>query len=101
MAHLMHTQPYMVHTLTLTLIPTQTQTQTLTLTPNPNPTPAPTPTLTLTLPLPCHQVHTTFQYGGAQGKRHRLRESMVWEDEPSYYAEPDFLHFDLDVTPNR
>ena len=22
---------------------------------------------------------------------------MVWEDEPSYYAEPDFLHFDLDV----
>lgn len=31
-------------------------------------------------------VHTTFQYGGAQGKRHRLRESMMWEDEPDYYA---------------
>ena len=23
---------------------------------------------------------------------------MVWEDEPAYYSEPDFLHFDLDVT---
>ena len=44
-----------------------------------------------------YMVHTTFQYGGAQGKRHRLREGMIWEDEPSYYAEPDFLHFDLDV----
>ena len=21
----------------------------------------------------------------------------MWEDEPAYYAEPDFLHFDLDV----
>ena len=41
MAHLMHTQPYM--------------------------------------------VHTTFQYGGAQGKRHRLREAMIWEDEPAYF----------------
>jgi len=56
MAHLMHTQPYM--------------------------------------------VHTTFQYGGAQGKRHRLREGMIWEDEPAYYSEADFLHFDLDV-PHR
>jgi len=23
-------------------------------------------------------VHTTFQYGGAPGKRHRLREAMLW-----------------------
>jgi len=23
-------------------------------------------------------VHTTFQYGGAPGKRHRLREAMIW-----------------------
>lgn len=30
-------------------------------------------------------VHTTFQYGGADGKRWRLREAMLWEDEPSYY----------------
>jgi len=33
-----------------------------------------------------YMVHTTFQYGGAQGKRHRLRESMMWEDEPEYYT---------------
>jgi hypothetical protein len=44
-----------------------------------------------------YMVHTTFQYGGAQGKRHRLRESMIWEDSEAYYSEPDFLHFDLDV----
>lgn len=44
-----------------------------------------------------YMVHTTFQYGGAQGKRHRLRESMVWEDEPGYYTQPDFLTYDLDV----
>jgi len=32
-----------------------------------------------------HSVHTTFQYGGAPGKRHRLREAMLWSDPPSYY----------------
>ena len=42
-------------------------------------------------------VHTTFQYGGAQGKRHRLRESMVWEDEPGYYADSNFLVFEPDL----
>ena len=52
MAHLMHTQPYM--------------------------------------------VHTTFQYGGVQGKRHRLREGMVWEDADEYYTQP-FLRFDIDL----
>ena len=25
-------------------------------------------------------VHTTFQYSGAVGKTHRLREAMLWED---------------------
>ena len=35
-----------------------------------------------------YMVHTTFQYGGAQGKRHRLREAMMWEDDPEYYAAP-------------
>jgi len=44
-----------------------------------------------------YMVHTTFQYGGAQGKRHRLRESMVWEDEPSYYSQPNFLSYDIDL----
>ena len=31
-------------------------------------------------------MHTTFQYSGAVGKTHRLREGMLWEDEPDYYA---------------
>ena len=42
-------------------------------------------------------VHTTFQYGGAQGKRHRLRESMMWEDEPDYYAAENFLVYEPDI----
>ena len=44
-----------------------------------------------------YMVHTTFQYGGAQGKRHRLRESMMWEDEPTYYSQPDFLVYEPDL----
>ena len=44
-----------------------------------------------------YMVHTTFQYGGAQGKRHRLRESMMWEDEPEYYAAPSFLVYEPDL----
>ncbi len=44
-----------------------------------------------------YMVHTTFQYGGAQGKRHRLRESMIWEDLPEYYAGPKFLRYDADL----
>ena len=35
-----------------------------------------------------YSVHTTFQYGGAPGKRHRLREAMLWEDPPEYYDPP-------------
>ena len=45
-------------------------------------------------------VHTTFQYGGAEGKRHRLREGMMWEDGPEYYSKPDFLTFTPDVPYN-
>ena len=33
-------------------------------------------------------VHTTFQYSGAVGKTHRLREGMLWSDPPSYYDPP-------------
>ena len=33
-----------------------------------------------------YMVHTTFQYGGVQGKRHRLREAMMWEDDPEYFT---------------
>lgn len=43
-----------------------------------------------------YMVHTTFQYGGTEGKRHRLREGMMWEDEPTYYSQ-DFLAFTPDI----
>ena len=32
-----------------------------------------------------YSVHTTFQYSGAVGKTHRLREAMLWEDEKDYF----------------
>lgn len=41
-------------------------------------------------------VHCTFQYGGSAGKRHRLREAMLWVDPPEYYGEGQFLSVDLD-----
>ena len=44
-----------------------------------------------------YMVHTTFQYGGAQGKRHRLREGLFWEDDAEYYNGPDFLSFEPDL----
>ncbi|KAL1504431.1 hypothetical protein AB1Y20_010837 [Prymnesium parvum] len=43
-----------------------------------------------------YMVHTTFQYGGAQGKRHRLREAMMWEDSEEYYS-GQFLSIEVDV----
>ena len=44
-----------------------------------------------------YMVHTTFQYAGAQGKRHRLRESMIWEDTEEYYAGDKFLVYEQDL----
>ncbi|KAI3429380.1 hypothetical protein D9Q98_005475 [Chlorella vulgaris] len=41
-------------------------------------------------------VHTTFQYGGSKGKRHRLREAMLWVDPPEYYSEGLFLSIDME-----
>lgn len=35
-----------------------------------------------------YAVHTTFQYAGTEGKRHRLREAMVFYDPPEYYNPP-------------
>jgi hypothetical protein len=32
-----------------------------------------------------YSVHTTFQYSGAVGKTHRLREAMMWDDGPEYF----------------
>ncbi|KAK4747966.1 hypothetical protein SAY87_014552 [Trapa incisa] len=41
-----------------------------------------------------YAVHTTFQYAGTEGKRHRLREGMVFYDPPQYYDAPGgFLSF--------
>ncbi|XP_044505463.1 arabinosyltransferase XEG113-like isoform X5 [Mangifera indica] len=41
-----------------------------------------------------YAVHTTFQYSGTEGKRHRLREGMVFYDPPEYYDSPGgFLSF--------
>jgi len=48
--------------------------------------------------VPPYSIHTTFQYSAAAGKRHRLREAMVWIDEPSYYDPPGgFLVYAPDV----
>lgn len=35
-----------------------------------------------------YALHTTFQYAGTDGKRHRLREGMVFYDPPEYYDAP-------------
>jgi hypothetical protein len=35
-----------------------------------------------------YSIHTTYQYGAAAGKRHRLREARVWYDPPEYYNPP-------------
>ncbi|XP_044467622.1 arabinosyltransferase XEG113-like isoform X2 [Mangifera indica] len=41
-----------------------------------------------------YAVHTTFQYAGTEGKRHRLREGMYFYDPPEYYDSPGgFLSF--------
>ncbi|GAB4857978.1 hypothetical protein Ancab_015882 [Ancistrocladus abbreviatus] len=41
-----------------------------------------------------YAVHTTFQYAGTPGKRHRLREGMMFYDQPEYYNSPGgFLSF--------
>ncbi|KAF8378946.1 hypothetical protein HHK36_028371 [Tetracentron sinense] len=42
-----------------------------------------------------YAVHTTFQYAGTEGKRHRLREAMVFYDQPEYYDSPGNLSFSL------
>ncbi|CAN4076416.1 unnamed protein product [Withania somnifera] len=43
------------------------------------------------LKLEAYAVHTTFQYAGTEGKRHRLREGMVFYDPPEYYNPPGGL----------
>ncbi|KAJ8526676.1 hypothetical protein K7X08_029153 [Anisodus acutangulus] len=43
------------------------------------------------LRLEAYDVHTTFQYAGTEGKRHRLREAKVFYDPPEYYNPPGGL----------
>jgi hypothetical protein len=41
-----------------------------------------------------YAVHATFQFAGTPGKRHRLRESMLFEDPPDYFDHPvGFISF--------
>ncbi|CAN1804053.1 Arabinosyltransferase XEG113 [Linum perenne] len=48
----------------------------------------------LQLRLEPYAVHTTFQYAGTEGKRHRLREAMAFYDPADYYDAPGgFLSF--------
>ncbi|GMH22835.1 hypothetical protein Nepgr_024678 [Nepenthes gracilis] len=48
----------------------------------------------LQLRLEPYAVHTTFQFAGTPGKRHRLREGMMFYDPPEYYTSPGgFLSF--------
>jgi hypothetical protein len=43
-----------------------------------------------------YAVHATFQYGGTPGKRHRMREALVWYgDTKEYYDHPGgFLSYE-------
>ncbi|KAL7159747.1 hypothetical protein ABFS83_01G048600 [Erythranthe nasuta] len=53
------------------------------------------------LKLEPYAVHTTFQYAGTDGKRHRLREAMVFYDPPEYYdAQGGFLTFKPSIPKN-
>mmetsp|Transcript_1565 Transcript_1565/g.3967 ORF Transcript_1565/g.3967 Transcript_1565/m.3967 type:complete len:521 (-) Transcript_1565:44-1606(-) len=45
-----------------------------------------------------YSIHTTYQYGGAPGKRHRLREAKVWIDPPAYYNPSGLLVYPPDVS---
>uniref|UniRef100_A0A0D6QZ75 Nucleotide-diphospho-sugar transferase domain-containing protein n=1 Tax=Araucaria cunninghamii TaxID=56994 RepID=A0A0D6QZ75_ARACU len=45
-----------------------------------------------------YAVHTTFQYAGTDGKRHRLREAMIFYDSPEYYdSKGGFLSFNSSI----
>ncbi|KAL0034633.1 hypothetical protein WJX77_000275 [Trebouxia sp. C0004] len=42
-------------------------------------------------------VHATFQFSGTPGKRHRMRESLLWDADPPEYFRPagGLLTFDM------
>ncbi|EIE21596.1 hypothetical protein COCSUDRAFT_17381, partial [Coccomyxa subellipsoidea C-169] len=49
--------------------------------------------------LDVYAVHATFQYSGTPGKRHRMRERLLWlADPPEYYDPPGgLLSFDFQL----
>jgi len=50
--------------------------------------------------LKAYVAHATFQYSGTPGKRHRFRESMFFEDPPSYYDHPKgFINLKMNLPP--
>ncbi|EPS58524.1 hypothetical protein M569_16289, partial [Genlisea aurea] len=50
--------------------------------------------------LKAYAVHTTFQFANRDGKRHRLREAMIFHDPPEYYDSPGgFLAFKAGIPP--
>ncbi|XP_024520921.1 arabinosyltransferase XEG113 [Selaginella moellendorffii] len=48
------------------------------------------------LGLDVYAVHTTFQFAGTEGKRHRLREAQLFFDKPEYY-QGRFIAFDASI----
>lgn len=43
-----------------------------------------------------YAVHATFQFSGTPGKRHRMREFMLYDDTPDYYDHNvGFVSFDV------
>ncbi|KAF5842793.1 hypothetical protein DUNSADRAFT_5165 [Dunaliella salina] len=53
--------------------------------------------LTRSLTMACLSA-ACFQYSGTPGKRHRMREFMLWEDPPSYFDHPKgFINLRVDI----
>lgn len=49
------------------------------------------------LKLEPYALHATFQFSGTNGKRHRMREFMLFDDVPEYYEhKTGFLGFKMD-----
>ncbi|KAH9321207.1 hypothetical protein KI387_015846, partial [Taxus chinensis] len=45
-----------------------------------------------------YAVHTTFQFAGTEGKRHRMREAKLFFDKPEYYdSQGGFLSFNSSI----
>ncbi|GFH13661.1 uncharacterized protein HaLaN_09590, partial [Haematococcus lacustris] len=50
-----------------------------------------------TLKLEPYALHATFQFSGTPGKRHRMREFMLFDDPPEYYDHSvGFVTFKMD-----